>query len=358
MKYVHYTLTNNQNKRVGCMRFVKMWLCIVVCMLSWNTVANAGVLFNAENYPVGAPIGRSLVIQQNSAKTMKYATVGSSLLSSGDISWNVIESSFEFATKIYCEGANLRSCEIKLTLTTNQPVMNGNASFEVKISSSFGTATVELIEYQGIVTSTVKANTTKWITRDWNTLNISVNGGIAKLYINNTLSLTYPFRTIKQDATYKTLKCSLSNDGVSYLHDANVIGNPTTNTSSPSTTSSNINGISTNGFVSPTYKMTAGIAISGGTKRTLVRAMSVDGLVDPVVEIYTHPEHKLLSSNDSWSTSPFATELTRKGLAPTRATDAATIVNLPSGLFTMEVSSKNGKSGLNIVEVYDMAVFP
>jgi YVTN family beta-propeller protein len=124
---------------------------------------------------------------------------------------------------------------------------------------------------------------------------------------------------------------------------------------------SKINGISANAFVSPTYKITAGIAVAPGGLgvRTLVRATSIDGMVDPKVEIYTHPYHKLLHSNRSWIEDPYATtELAQKGLIPPRATDAATVVNLPAGLFTMEVTSENNESGLNIIEIYDMAVFP
>jgi len=119
-----------------------------------------------------------------------------------------------------------------------------------------------------------------------------------------------------------------------------------------------IDGISTNAFVSPANKMIAGVLISGGTKRVMVRASSVDGAVDPLLEIVTYPDRKPLGNNDSWATDPAAAELTQKKLAPARATDAAMIISLPPGLFTMEVSSKNGGSGANVIEVYDMAVFP
>jgi len=104
--------------------------------------------------------------------------------------------------------------------------------------------------------------------------------------------------------------------------------------------------------------MIAGVLISGGTKRLMVRASSVDGAVDPLLEIVTYPDRKPLGSNDSWATDPAAAELTQKKLAPANATDAATIINLPPGLFTMEITSKNGGSGANVIEVYDMAVFP
>jgi hypothetical protein len=119
-----------------------------------------------------------------------------------------------------------------------------------------------------------------------------------------------------------------------------------------------LDGISTNAFITPANKMIAGVLISGGTKRLMVRASSVDGAVDPLLEIVTYPDRKPLGSNDSWATDLAAAELTQKKLAPARATDAAVIINLPPGLFTMEITSKNGASGAGIIEVYDMAVFP
>jgi YVTN family beta-propeller protein len=119
-----------------------------------------------------------------------------------------------------------------------------------------------------------------------------------------------------------------------------------------------IDGISTNAFITPTNKMIAGVLISGGTKRLMVRASSIDGKVDPQLDIFTYPDRKPLGSNDSWATDLAAAELTQKKLAPAHATDAAMIINLPPGLFTMEITSKNGGSGAGIIEVYDMAVFP
>jgi len=119
-----------------------------------------------------------------------------------------------------------------------------------------------------------------------------------------------------------------------------------------------LDGISTNAFITPANKMIAGVLISGGTKRLMVRASSIDGMVDPQLDIVTYPDRKPLGSNDSWATDPAAAELTQKKLAPGRATDAATIINLPPGLFTMEITSKNGGSGAGLIEVYDMAVFP
>jgi len=157
--------------------------------------------------------------------------------------------------------------------------------------------------------------------------------------------------------------CGLKSDGSVICWGSNSSGQTNVPVDSGVTTGTptvitKLDGISTNAFITPANKMIAGVLISGGTKRLMVRASSVDGAVDPSLEFITYPDRKPLGSNDSWATDPAAAELTQKKLAPGRATDAATIINLPPGLFTMEITSKNGGSGAGIIEVYDMAVFP
>jgi len=149
-----------------------------------------------------------------------------------------------------------------------------------------------------------------------------------------------------------------TNTGINEEYGQSVVPVDSGVTTGTPTVTTKLDGISTNAFITPANKMIAGVLVSGGTKRLMVRVSSVDGAVDPLLEIVTYPDRKPLGSNDSWATDPAAAELTQKKLAPARATDAAIIINLPPGLFTMEVSSKNGGSGAGIIEVYDMAVFP
>jgi len=193
----------------------------------------------------------------------------------------------------------------------------------------------------------------------FNEIKIVVQRGVANVYTNGNVkarSINFDAGTVFSRVSIEGIK---SDDRLSDVKVRGIQGTTAcTGTGTTPSTITKIDGISTNAFVSPTSKMTAGVLISGGTKRTMVRASSVDGMVDPFVEIYTYPDRQLLGSNDAWASSTAAAELTQKKLAPARATDAAMIISLPPGLFTMEVSSRNGGSGASLIEVYDMAVFP
>lgn len=119
---------------------------------------------------------------------------------------------------------------------------------------------------------------------------------------------------------------------------------------------SKFDGISANAYVGD-KPLIAGILISGGTKRVMVRASSVEGVVDPAVEVFTYPDRKSISRNDIWTTDPAAAELTTRKLAPARSTDAAMILTLPPGLYTAEMTRNTPSAGLGLIEVYDMEVF-
>ena len=125
---------------------------------------------------------------------------------------------------------------------------------------------------------------------------------------------------------------------------------------SSNTSLSKLDGISANAHVG-NIPLIAGIFISGGTKRVMVRASSVEGVLDPSVEIFTYPDRKSVAKNDSWTAHPAAAELTTHKLAPARSTDAAMILELSPGLYTAEVTRNTPLAGLGVVEVYDMNVF-
>ena len=119
-----------------------------------------------------------------------------------------------------------------------------------------------------------------------------------------------------------------------------------------------LEGVSGNSYIRD-HAMTVGLLISGSKKRVMVRALSIDGIVDPSFEVLTQPDGKSLGKNDSWTTDPTADELRQNGLAPVQDTDAAMILELPPGLFTIEVtrSPNSSNSGNGMVEIYDMDVF-
>jgi len=366
------------------MRFAKTWLwSVVICMLLWVTMASAAetVLFNAENYQVGALVGQDLVITQTTSPLLgtiwKHAT-GSG--KSGSILWATnLATPFEIGVFLTCVDADAdtpnivrgidRQCagisllsekgiSAHIEIRRVRPLISISGAVSTKFSITNTDGSVVVVSSSSPECPNDLASME---------LTLSVNNGTARLYNKDRLCIEFPF---KNDIIYSKLMISIDqHDRLMKVKTNNAITQGTYDdgkkagiqqcVANPASCGiTKLDGISTNAFVTPANKMIAGVLISGGTKRVMVRASSVDGAVDPLLEIVTYPDRKPLGNNDSWATDPAAAELTQKKLAPARATDAAMIISLPPGLFTMEVSSKNGGSGANVIEVYDMAVFP
>ncbi len=76
---------------------------------------------------------------------------------------------------------------------------------------------------------------------------------------------------------------------------------------------------------------------------------------DPVLMLYDS-DGRVVASNDDWSSDAAAAELSADGLAPTVASEAATIQTLAPGAYTVVVTSKPGTAaGVGLVESYDLA---
>ncbi|MEZ5671191.1 MAG: hypothetical protein R3E08_01965 [Thiotrichaceae bacterium] len=362
------------------MQQIKTWLNLAMSLfLLWGMWAYAAdtVLFDPESYQVNAPVGQGLVIVRatNSYGTWKYATGNGKL---GSLTLPMTPPpSFEISTILACNDKD--TMDLIDRQCASLSLVSGNKTFKVEItrykpagSSYMGNLStfITIIDMDGItykppgsLNCGINGN------GSFNFLT-SVNAGIAKLYINGSSCIELPvdknllFNSVVVTATPDNeIRRIKMNDMLTYGTYADglkagmqrCVANPT----SCGIPVTKIDGIATNGLITATNKMIAGVLISGGTKRVLVRASSVDGSVDPAVEIYTYPDRKLLGTNDSWNVDPSMTiELTQKKLAPARNTDAATMIQLAPGLYTMEVSTKNGNSGATVLEVYDMAVFP
>ncbi|MCX6953653.1 MAG: lamin tail domain-containing protein [Verrucomicrobia bacterium] len=141
------------------------------------------------------------------------------------------------------------------------------------------------------------------------------------------------------------------------LYDADTAATPT----------AKLNNISTRGFVGTgTNIVIAGFVISGaGAKTLLIRAVcpTLTGfglagvLADPQLAIYRSDQAIL--TNDDWSagaapatTSSVATQVGAFAL-PTGSKDAAFVVTLPAGAYTVQVSGTNATTGLALVEIYE-----
>ncbi|MDQ6765110.1 MAG: DUF4331 domain-containing protein [Verrucomicrobiota bacterium] len=117
--------------------------------------------------------------------------------------------------------------------------------------------------------------------------------------------------------------------------------------------------VSTRGFVGGNNPLIGGIIVSGNAlKRVVIRALgpSLNGvpgtLDDPTVTLYDG-QGRAIATNDDWQSSQ-ATDITGTGLAPTNPKEAAIVTTLPPGLYTAVVSGAGGKTGVALVEMYDL----
>ncbi len=141
------------------------------------------------------------------------------------------------------------------------------------------------------------------------------------------------------------------------LYDADTATTPT----------AKLNNIATRGFVGTGNNIViAGFVIAGeGAKTILVRAigptLSTFGLTgvlaDPQLAIYRSSD--VILTNDDWGTGVTSTNTasvaTQVGAftLPSGSKDAAFVVTLPAGAYTVQVSGANATTGLALVEIYE-----
>jgi len=346
------------------------------------TAADYTTLFDPATMQVGQTVGEYLVVKDYCPKTtectaaekVKYAT--SIAGRTGRLELPVSAGS-DFEVSFNVKSLQQGSCSGMMMLDDNSVIiltlyMSDGSSFALTIGEKncfhdkatvlYSTSSDELTWIRSRVNDVRLVSEQGKLKIGGNDVFLSGSGGVVKqIALNGTLTrIVISSINADEEYIYDIKTRGVQSGGTTQQGIAQCKANPASCgiTTGTTTAATKIDGISTNAFVSPTSKMIAGVLISGGTKRTMVRASSVDGMVDPFVEIYTYPDRQLLGSNDVWASSTAAAELTQKKLAPARATDAAMIISLPPGLFTMEVSSRNGGSGASLIEVYDMAVFP
>ncbi len=126
---------------------------------------------------------------------------------------------------------------------------------------------------------------------------------------------------------------------------------------------SRLSGISTRSYVGSAAAdyMYAGLAIQGGSLRLLIRglgkglvAQGVAGALDDAIITVRKADGTVVDSNDNWQTHSSSSLLTQRGQDPKESSDAAMIINLFEGLYTIEVKSAKGGSGVALVEVYEI----
>jgi hypothetical protein len=113
--------------------------------------------------------------------------------------------------------------------------------------------------------------------------------------------------------------------------------------------------------------MIAGTVVRGGPKHFLVRGIGprlagfglTNVMPDPVLTVYDGAA-KVVTSNAGWTTSPDASAIPLKAERvgafplPKDSRDAALLVTLNEGSYTFMLSSETNKTGLALIEAYDL----
>nr|MBA2272048.1 hypothetical protein [Chthoniobacterales bacterium] len=120
--------------------------------------------------------------------------------------------------------------------------------------------------------------------------------------------------------------------------------------------------ISTRGYVGSRDDVLIGGAIvnGDGAHTLMVRALGLDlaaigldgALDDPVLEL-RDASGNLVAMNDNWQDTQRA-EIESTGLIPTNQWNSALIIKVMPGLYTAIVTGKEGRTGLAVVEFYDL----
>ena len=123
--------------------------------------------------------------------------------------------------------------------------------------------------------------------------------------------------------------------------------------------------LSTRGFVQTGANVLIGGTIIGGSGnrgpvRIMLRAVgpSLQGLgitnplPDPTLELH-NGDGTLIETNNNWKDTQQA-EIQATGLAPTNDLESVIISTLPVGNYTAVVADKDGKSGIGLIEAFNL----
>jgi alpha-tubulin suppressor-like RCC1 family protein len=136
--------------------------------------------------------------------------------------------------------------------------------------------------------------------------------------------------------------------------------------SMPNQLDRNLRAVSVRNFVGAGDKLLiAGVIISGpAPKKLLIRglgpclAASVNNsLVDPMIRIHRVPSGELIAENDNWAQDSAVVDcMARLGFdpLPVGSLDAAMVLTVPPGAYTVSLVGKNDSTGVGMIEVYEV----
>jgi len=311
-------------------------------MLSWlllfNAV-NAAELLNLVSRAEGdKTLGENVIVSKVEQTGAKYVTGYNGL---GRLQFPVnLSTDFEVSFRIYASSDTL------------QTILASDESFiQIDIGSYGGSGINGYLK--GTSVSTVSADESGWTPGSINAVKLTVKDGIVKLYFNDAFAGKYTLP--KANLTYTKLTFQGIAADVMKLYEINAGGSAgTTTPTTPTTAAIKLAGISTRGRIGtdPMDYLIAGLLVQGGTKLLIVRAVSVDGIVNPRVTVKSYPAGTVLYTNNDWTAGASAANLQQIKWNPAKTTDAAMIISLAPGLYTLEVAPE-GVGGVGIVEVYE-----
>ncbi|MGF1528238.1 MAG: M4 family metallopeptidase [Candidatus Competibacterales bacterium] len=115
--------------------------------------------------------------------------------------------------------------------------------------------------------------------------------------------------------------------------------------------------LSTNGFVSGTEGLVAGLIVKGAPQRFVIYGENAipgasSGLQDPVLRLTDAFSGALVEANDDWRTHPTASEVVAStGRGPTSILDAAFAVTLPQGVYLAQLTDFSSRSGQGLLSI-------
>ncbi len=99
------------------------------------------------------------------------------------------------------------------------------------------------------------------------------------------------------------------------------------------------------------YDIIAGFIIKGeGLQKVVIRGTAVDARVDPVLILQELGKTEVMAQNDNWQDSPRASEIPEHLQFGLKSTDAALLLALPEGKYTVILTSLGAKK-LGLIEV-------